>query len=168
MRGAGGQLAFDFGGNASTGRPRPVRKVRRDETVRLVEYAPFPRIQRDQQWRHGFTLDLSSRGLCVRAKDVAPTGSLLRIILRNVDGQLALDCVARVAWSAGLPSGSSRMGLEVVARKGPRRVRRETPAPDALPARIPRSAFVPRIVAPPLALVHGSQHGGHAPAAVAS
>lgn len=168
MRGAGGQLAFDFGGNASAGRPRPVRKARRDETVRLVEYAPFPRIRRDQQWRHGFTLDLSSRGLCVRAKDVAPIGSLLRIILRNVDGQPALDGVVRVMWSEHDPGGAPRMGLEVIARKGPQRARRETPMPAALPTRVPRSEFVPRVVAPPLALVRSGQQGVGASAAVAS
>ncbi len=168
MRGAGGQLVFDFGGNASAGRPRPVRKVRRDETVRLVEYAPFPRIQRDQQWRQGLTLDHSSRGLCVRAKEVAPIGSLLRIILRNVDGQPALDGVARVTWSEHTSGGSTRMGLEVVARKRPRRAHGETPAPDARPARIPRPEFVPRIVATPLALVPGRPHGVRVAAAIAS
>jgi len=117
MRGAGGQLAFEFGGNAGTDRPRSVRKVRRDATVRLVEYAPFPRVHRDEQWRHGFTLDLSPRGLCVRAKVVAPIGSLLRIIVRSVDGRPSLDAVARVAWIARTPRSWPRMGLEIVASR---------------------------------------------------
>ncbi len=90
MPGAAGQLAFDLGGNAGTGRPRLVRKVRREEAVRLVESAPFPRIQRDSRRRHGFTMDLSPQGLCVRAQEVAPVGSLLRILLRRADGQPAL------------------------------------------------------------------------------
>ncbi len=167
MRGAGGQLAFDFGGNASAGRPRPVRKVRRDDAVRLVEYAPFPRIQRDSRWRHGFTLDLSSRGLCVRTKDVAPVGSWLRIILRSVDGQPTLDCVARVAWSEDR-GGSPRMGLEVIERKGPLRVRRDLPVPAASPSRREHSDSAPRAIAPPLALVHRSRIDAGAPAAVAS
>lgn len=132
MRGAGGQLAFEFGGNAGTGRSRPARKVRRDETMRLVEYAPFPRVHRDQQWRHGFTLDLSPRGLCVRAKEVAPIGSLLRIIVRSVDGRPSLDAVARVTWIARSPGGSPRMGLEIVASRDRRPV--SVPAPGAMPA----------------------------------
>ena len=131
MRGAGGQLAFEFGGNASTGRSRTVRRVRRDATMRLVEFAPFPRVHRDQQWRNGFTLDLSPRGLCVRAKMVAPIGSLLRIIVRSVDGRPSLDVVARVAWIARTPGGNPRMGLEIVASRDRRPV--TVPAPRPLP-----------------------------------
>jgi hypothetical protein len=85
--------------------------------MRLVEYAPFPRVHRDQQWRHGFTLDLSPRGLCVRAKEVAPVGSLLRIIVRSVDGRPSLDAVARVAWIARTPGAHPRMGLEIAASR---------------------------------------------------
>lgn len=118
MRGAGGQLAFEFGGNAGTGRSRTARTVLRDETMRLVEYAPFPRAQRGQQWRHGFTLDLSPRGLCIRAKEVAPIGSLLRIIVRSADGRPSLDAVVRVAWVARRRAGGHpRMGLEIVASR---------------------------------------------------
>jgi len=168
MRGAGSQLAFDFGGNASAERSRPVRKVRRDETVRLVEFASFPRIERGPQWRHGFTLDLSLRGLCIRAKEVAPIDSLLRIILRNVDGQPALDCVARVAWFEHAAGVAPRMGLEVMASKGPRRARRETGAPGVVPSRVRQPAFVPRVSAPPLALVRGTQQIVSAAAARAS
>lgn len=132
MRGAGGQLAFEFGGNAGTGRPHPVRKVQRDETVRLVEYAPFPRVHRDQQWRHGFTLDLSPRGLCVRAKEVAPIDSLLRIIVRSADGRPSIDAVARVAWVARTLGGDPRMGLEIVASRDRRPL--TVPAPAHAPA----------------------------------
>lgn len=128
MRGAGGQLAFDFGGDASTGGSWTARRVRRDATVRLVEYAPFPRVHRDQQWRHGFTLDLSSRGLCVRTKAVAPIDSLLRIIVRSVDGRPFLDAVARVAWIARTPQAPPRMGLEIVASRDRRPV--TVPAAD--------------------------------------
>jgi hypothetical protein len=130
MRGAGGQLAFEFGGNAGTGRSRSVRRVRRDATMRLVEYAPFPRVHRDQQWRHGFTLDLSPRGLCVRAKEVAPIGSLLRIIVRSVDGRPSLDAVARVAWVARTPGGNPRMGLEIVASRDRRPLSVAPPSAD--------------------------------------
>lgn len=130
MRGAGGQLAFEFGGSAGTGRSRAVRRVRRDETTRLVEYAPFPRAQRGQQWRYGFTLDLSPRGLCVRAKEVAPIGSLLRIIVRSADGRPSLDAVARVAWVARAPGGNPRMGLEIMAARDRRPL--VVPAPRLL------------------------------------
>lgn len=136
MRGAGGQLAFEFGGNAGTGGSPTVRKVRREATMRLVEYAPFPRVHRDQQWRHGFTLDLSPRGLCVRAKEVAPIGSLLRIIVRSVDGRPSLDAVARVAWVARSPRAHPRMGLEIVASRDRRPVTVGAPALERVGAPI--------------------------------
>jgi hypothetical protein len=133
MRGAGSQLALDFGGSAGSERPRLLRKVRRDATMRLVEYAPFPRAHRGQRWSVGFTLDLSSRGLCLRAKDAAPIGSLLRVVVRGVDGRPFLDGIARVAWASRRPGGDLRLGLELLAAR-PRRPAR------ALPLRLARSA----------------------------
>jgi hypothetical protein len=91
--------------------------------MRLVEYTPFPRVRRDQRWRHGFTLDLSSRGLCLRTEEVAPIGSLLRVIVRSVDGRPSLDAVARVAWATHGLGGAPRLGLEIMASRPPRPVR---------------------------------------------
>jgi len=120
--------------------------VRRDETVRLVEYAPFPRVHRDQQWRHGFTLDLSPRGLCVRAKEVAPIDSLLRIIVRSADGRPSLDAVARVAWVARTLGGDPRMGLEIVASRERRPV--TVAAPALAPAGVGASHPAARALGP--------------------
>lgn len=117
MAGTGSQLALEFGGSAGASGSAASRRVRRDTTVRLVEFAPFPRVRRDQRWRHGFTTDLSARGLCLRAKDVAPTGSLLHVIVRSVDGRPFLDVVARVAWTTRGPEGDVRVGLEFVATR---------------------------------------------------
>jgi hypothetical protein len=146
MGGSGSQLALEFGGSAGASGSEPPRKVRRDTTVRLVEYAPFPRVRRDQRWRHGFTVDLSSRGLCLRAKEAAPMGSLLHVIVRSVDGRPFLDVIARVAWATRGPEGDVRVGLEFVAsrRRAPLRVMPggaadEAPPPVA-PARLARAA----------------------------
>jgi hypothetical protein len=76
------------------------RKARRIATVRLVEFAPFPRERRDEQWGVGFTLDLSSQGACLRTKEAAAVGSLLRVVVRGVDGRPTLDSIARVVWHA--------------------------------------------------------------------
>jgi len=124
--------------------------VRRDATMRLVEYAPFPRVRRDQQWRHGFTLDLSPRGLCVRAKEVAPIGSLLRIIVRSADGRPSLDAVARVAWIARTPGAPPRMGLEIVASRD-RRPFVVAPPPAPAPLAEPGASPAP-LAGGPLAL----------------
>lgn len=95
--------------------------------MRLVEFAPFPRVASDQRWRSGFTLDLSSAGACLRVAEAVPAGSLLHVILRSVDGRPSLDAVARVAWSAPDPSGrGARVGLDLVAvrDRAPARARR--------------------------------------------
>ena len=84
MSDAGGQLSLDFGRTESTLGSQPARKARRVATVRLVEFAPFPRERRDERWGLGFTLDLSSQGACLRTKEAAPVGSLLRVIVRGV------------------------------------------------------------------------------------
>jgi hypothetical protein len=140
MRRAGSQLALEFGGSAGVAMRSPTaRKVRRDAVVRLVEYAPFPRVQRDPGWRRGFTLDLSPRGLCLRAEVAAVVGSLLHVIVRGVDGRPFLDAVARVAWIR--ERGPVRIGLEFVAARAPRGPRAPrlrpaaAPPPQAKPAR---------------------------------
>jgi hypothetical protein len=118
MRGAAGVLASDPGGGSGVlTAPRSRRKVRREAVVRLVELAPFPRVDRTQGWRRGLALDLSPRGLCLRAEEPAAVGSLLHVLVRDVDGRPFLDAVARVVWSS---TGSARTGLEIVARRGGR------------------------------------------------
>jgi hypothetical protein len=127
MRGAGSQLALEFGGSASPiENPRRVRRVRRAAVVRLVEHAPFPRARRDAGWRRGFTLDLSPQGLCLRAEEAVPVGSLLHVLVCAVGGRPSLDAIARVAWSAQDRPGAARVGLELVAVRS---ARERAPAP---------------------------------------
>jgi hypothetical protein len=124
MREAKNQLSLDFEGGGSVTTLRSVRKARRIATVRLVEFAPFPRARREERWHVGFTLDLSSQGACLRAKETEPVGSLIRVIVRGVDGRPTLDSIARVVWSANGRFGEVRMGLSVLASRNrrPRRV----------------------------------------------
>jgi hypothetical protein len=124
MREARSQLALDFEGGGSVTTLRSVRKARRIATVRLVEFAPFPRARREERWHVGFTLDLSSKGACLRAKETEPVGSLLHVIVRGVDGRPTLDSIARIVWSANGRFGEVRMGLSMLATRSgrPRRV----------------------------------------------
>jgi hypothetical protein len=111
------QLSLDFERPESTPRLQAVRKARRVATVRLAEFAPFPRVRRDEHWSLGFTLDLSSQGACLRAKEAAPVGSLLRVIVRGVDGRPTLDMIARVTWETRGRFGEVRMGLAFLASR---------------------------------------------------
>jgi len=130
MRDARSQVSLDFEGGGSVTTLRSVRKARRIATVRLVEFAPFPRARREERWHVGFTLDLSSKGACLRAKETEPVGSLLHVIVRGVDGRPTLDSIARIVWSANGRFGEVRMGLSMLATRSrrPRRVAsRKTP-----------------------------------------
>jgi hypothetical protein len=186
MRGAGMQLALNFGASAgaaalsfgevdseacckagSESDRDSSREAERDETVRLVEFAPFPRVQRGQHWQHGVTVDLSPRGLCVRAQKTASIGSLLRVLIRSVDGMPALDCVARVVWSEHRPAGAPRMGLAVVASRPSKDIGREPRTVAVPPVRVHRSAGL-QAVPPAIASVRGAEHGAAATTALAS
>lgn len=123
MRDAGDQLSLDFGRTESTLGSQPARKARRVATVRLVEFAPFPRERRDERWGLGFTLDLSSQGACLRTKEAAPVGSLLRVIVRGVDGRPTLDSIARVVWHRSGRFGEVRMGVSMLAARSRRPLR---------------------------------------------
>ena len=120
MREARSQLSLDFEGGGGVTSLRSVRKARRIATVRLVEFAPFPRARREERWHVGFTLDLSSQGACLRAKETEPVGSLIRVIVRGVDGRPTLDSIARVVWSADGRFGEVRMGLSMLASRSRR------------------------------------------------
>ena len=120
MREARSQLSLDFEGGGGVTSLRSVRKARRIATVRLVEFAPFPRARREERWRVGFTLDLSSQGACLRAKETEAVGSLIRVIVRGVGGRPTLDSIARVVWSADGRFGEVRMGLSMLASRSRR------------------------------------------------
>ena len=71
------QLALDFaqGGTPPAG-AEPLRQEQREEVVRLVEYAPFPRVRADQRRRSAFTRDISPSGMCLGVDFAEPEGSL--------------------------------------------------------------------------------------------
>jgi len=125
------QLSLDFGRTESTPGLQAARRARRVATVRLVEFAPFPRERRDEQWGVGFTLDLSSQGACLRTKEAAAVGSLLRVVVRGVDGRPTLDSIARVVWHARGSFGEVRMGVSMLASRTRRPIRARKPAEAA-------------------------------------
>jgi len=88
-----------------------------------VEYAPFPRVHRDERWRAGFTLDLSPLGACLRGEEAVPAGALLHVVVRSVDGRPSLESIARVVWCACGLTGEARMGLALVAARERRPLR---------------------------------------------
>jgi len=115
-----------FGSSAaSTG--EGIRREPRQEVVRHVEYSPYPRARSDQGVRVGFTRDLSHSGMCVRLDTPERVGSLLRVTLREVDGQARLESIARIAWSSPTIDGAHWVGLSLLkpGRRQPIPVRHE-------------------------------------------
>jgi hypothetical protein len=88
-----------------------------------VQYVPFPRVHRDEQWRTGFTLDLSTAGACLRGEEAAAVGALLHVIVRSVDGRPSLESIARVVWTQRGSAGEARMGIALLAGRDRRPLR---------------------------------------------
>jgi hypothetical protein len=112
--------------------PSPVdtRREQREPVVRHVEYCPFPRARADHCLRIGFTRDISPSGMCLRVDTPERVGSLLRVILREVDGQPSLESIARIAWSRPAIDGGLWIGLSLVESGRPQPIKvRQRPRP---------------------------------------
>ncbi len=127
------QLPLLFQGAAARELPTPdaVRGQRRRDEIQIVEYAPFPRLC-DQRGRVGFTRDVSESGMCLGVDGPEKVGSLLRVVVRTVDGRSTLDSLARVVWSRPTHDGRWWLGLSLLrgARRRLARVRYGAPALD--------------------------------------
>lgn len=104
------QIPLFDGADAPSSRRREVR----EDVVRDVEYCRFPRVCADQRPRIGFTRDVSSSGLCLRADVPEPVGSLLRVAVRGIDGAARREGIARVVWTKPTFDGGHWMGLALV------------------------------------------------------
>jgi hypothetical protein len=127
----GANRALLLGGRGVQDGGCAARREERVDVVRLVEYAPYPRVFAHQQGRLGFTRDLSPSGMCLRVEAPERVGSLLRIAVRDVDGRPAREAVARVAWRSGAADGAFWIGLSLVEAcpRRPLRARRSVAAP---------------------------------------
>ena len=64
------------------------RREAREDTVRIVEYAAFPRASADHRTRIGFTRDLSGAGMCIGVDETERKGALLRVVVGLPVGQM--------------------------------------------------------------------------------
>jgi hypothetical protein len=92
-----------------------VRREPRQDTIRIVEFARFPRDEADQGSQLGFTRDISGAGICIGVDRDERVGALLKLCLRDVDGRSAEPVVARVVWTSAEPDGRFWLGLELVS-----------------------------------------------------
>ncbi len=92
----------------------PVRRERRRDEVRSVEYTPFPRVHGEQLPRLGFTRDISTLGMCLRVDTPERIGSLFRVQVRQLGGQSMGASIARVAWRMATRDGRYWLGLDLL------------------------------------------------------
>ena len=123
MNGSREQLFLDFGPRLAA-IPAVCRRVERRQErrsiVRMVDYSPFPRAAADEQVRTGFAKDESVSGLCVAVDSAQMIGTLLRVVVRGVDGMPARDAIARVVWCSAHAEGGYHVGLELMRESSPR------------------------------------------------
>jgi len=105
----------------------PVRAEPRQRIVHVVEYSRYPRRSTADTRRVAYTQDRSEMGLGLDLPEILEPGELLQVSLRDIDGTLAIDGLARVVWCRQTDGGRACAGLSMLREKGERpmlRVRR--------------------------------------------
>lgn len=95
----------------------PMRQIRRESrrcVVRMVTHTPFPRAHAGESERVGFTRDVSALGICVASGHSEPAGSLLRVVVYDLDGRPERDAIARVMRCQQDGRGGVLLGLAIV------------------------------------------------------
>ncbi len=117
--------------------PAPVeeRVAKREATVRLIEYSPFPRVSAAHSERTTYTQDISDSGMRIAAHTPLATDTMLHVVVRSIHGEKLQDALARVVWSNTSSSGGISMGLELVA-EAPRNLFKARPARSSLRERV--------------------------------
>ncbi len=91
------------------------------------------RIRRDpgEAQRVAYTQDRSRTGFGLDLPEGVKPGELLRIRLRDIDGEIDMDALARVVWCKSLSSGRARAGLAMLRESGKRPMMRARAKPSA-------------------------------------
>ena len=92
----------------------PIRREQRVDEVRSAEYTPFPRTSASQTPRRGFTRDVSPLGMCLGVDVPEQIGALLRIEVRELDGQSIGATIGRVVWCKSSRDGRYWIGLDLL------------------------------------------------------
>lgn len=92
----------------------------RQRVVHVVEYSPYPRRESSEDRRVAYTQDRSETGLGLDLPERVEPGELLRVTLRDIDGGVDLDGLARVVWCQETLSGRARAGIAMLQEHGER------------------------------------------------
>jgi hypothetical protein len=98
----------------------PLRSEPRERVVHVVEYSRYPRRLADEQRRVGYTQDRSASGLGLDLDERVCPGELLQVTLRDIDGAVEVDGLARVVWCREVDGGRAHAGVAMLREKGER------------------------------------------------
>lgn len=118
-------------------RAAPLRDAHRDTPdagACVVECCPFPRVSATRGWRVGVARERSATGLRLELDASQPVGSLLRIVLRGIDGGSTLDALGRVT---ACTEGAERVRLDVALVETAPGTEAEAPRPSLARVRPP-------------------------------
>ena len=98
----------------------PDRGEPRERVVHVVEYSRYPRRIAEESRRIAYTQDRSATGLGLDLPEPLDPGELVRVTLRDIDGRIDMDGLARVVWCHPQDSGRARAGVAMLREKGER------------------------------------------------
>ena len=96
------------------------RREPRERVVHVVEYSRYPRRLADESRRVGYTQDRSTHGLGLDLGERVHPGELLQVTLRDIDGTVSIDGLARVVWCRDGENGRMQAGLCMLREAGER------------------------------------------------
>jgi hypothetical protein len=94
------------------------RRQHRIPVVHVVEYSRFPRRDPGEHRRVAYTQDRSKAGLGLDLPEPVHPGELLHVTLRDIDGDVAVEGLARVVWCKPGDDGRARAGLAMLRERG--------------------------------------------------
>ena len=97
-----------------------LRQEDRERVVHVVEYSRYPRREVGEGRSVGYTHDRSAGGLGLDLREKVHPGELLRLSVRDIDGAICVDGLARVVWCTPQPDGRARAGLALLRGEGER------------------------------------------------
>ncbi|MEM9173884.1 MAG: PilZ domain-containing protein [Myxococcota bacterium] len=98
----------------------PLRLESRERVVHVVEYSHYPRRLATENRRIAYTQDRSDGGLGLDLPERVRPGELLQVTVRDIDGEVEVDGLARVVWCQEGEGGRARAGVSILREEGQR------------------------------------------------
>lgn len=97
-----------------------LRLESRQRVVHVAEYSHYPRRLATENRRIAYTQDRSEGGLGLDLPERVRPGELLQVTVRDIDGDVEVDGLARVVWCQQTEGGRARAGVSILRENGQR------------------------------------------------